>query len=355
MIPLSRPLIGEEEKRAVCAVLDSGMLAQGPEVAAFENEFAAWLDAGGNAGLHAVAVANGTVALQLALMALGIGAGDEVILPSFTFIATANAVHACGAVPVFADIESDVFTLDPRAVAAAITPRTAAIMPVHIYGHPADMDAINALAERHSLAVIEDAAQAHGASLHGRRAGTMGTAACFSFYPTKNMTTGEGGMVTTRDAALADRMRIIRNHGMRARYQYEGYGLNLRMTDIEAAIGRVQLRRLDGWNARRRANAAWLDANLRGVVVPAVRDGVEHVYHQYTVMSDDRDSLVARLEEAGVGHGVYYPTPVHRTPQYAVEADLPVTDAVTGRVLSLPVRPDLSAEDLTAIAAAVAP
>jgi dTDP-4-amino-4,6-dideoxygalactose transaminase len=345
-------VIGDEEKRAVCAVLDSGNLAQGPEVAAFEAEFAAWLATAGQE-VHAVAVSHGTVALQLALMALGIGRGDEVILPSFTFIATANAVHACGATPVFADIEPDTFTIDPGCVAAAVTPRTAAIMPVHLYGHPADMDAITGLAERHDLAVIEDAAQAHGAAIRGRRAGTLGTAACFSFYPTKNMTTGEGGMVTTTDAQLADRMRVVRNHGMRARYQYEGFGLNLRMTDIEAAIGRVQLRRLDAWNAQRRANAAILDATLRGVTVPVVRDDVEHVYHQYSVLSDDRSALMARLEAARISCGVYYPVPVHRTPQYAVEVRLPVTDDVSQRVLSLPVRPDLTRDELARIAEAV--
>ena len=352
MIALSRPDIGEDEIAAVSRVMRSGMLAQGPEVEAFEEEFAAFTAGSGGLDVHAVAVANGTMALQLALTALGIRAGDEVIVPSFTFIASANAVRGIGAVPVFADVDLDTFTMDPASAGAVVGPRTAAIMPVHLYGQPADMAALGALASRHGLAVIEDAAQAHGASLDGRGAGTFGTG-CFSFYPTKNMTTGEGGMVTTTDAALADRMRLVRNHGMRGRYEYEVFGTNLRMTDIGAAIGRVQLRRLSAWNQARRHNAAWLDAHLHGVVTPAVRHGAVHVYHQYTVRSGDRDALIERLRAHEVGFGVYYPVPVHRTAPYCAEVSLPVTERLVREVVSLPVRPGLTADELDRIATAV--
>jgi perosamine synthetase len=351
MIPLSRPFIGAEEEAAVSHVLRSGQLAQGPETEAFEQGFASYL--AGDGGVESVAVANGTVALQAALAGLGIGRGDEVILPSFTFIATANAVHAVGATPVFVDVEPDTFTMDPAAARAAIGPRTAALLPVHIYGHPADMRRIADLASRHGLALIEDAAQAHGARFEGRRVGTFGVG-CFSFYPTKNMTTGEGGMVTTSDRTLADRLRMIRNHGMRGRYEFETFGLNLRMTDISAAIGRVQLGRLEGWNRRRRANAAWLDRHLPGVEVPRVRAGVEHVYHHYTVLSKQRDELQRRLTSAGIGCGVYYPRPVHRTPMFDTRVRLPVTERLTDEILSLPVHQGLSEQELEQITEAVA-
>jgi dTDP-4-amino-4,6-dideoxygalactose transaminase len=331
----------------------SGQLAQGPEVAAFEEEFGAFLAPNGRR-VRAVAASNGTTAHQMALMALGIGPGDEVIVPAFTFIASANAVRMTGATPVFVDVEEDYFTIDPAAVEAAITPCTAAVMAVHLYGQAADLDALAPIASRHGLALVEDAAQAHGASLGGRRVGTTGVG-CFSFYPTKNMTTGEGGMATTTDAALAERMRLARNHGMSRQYQYEAFGGNLRMTDISAAIGRVQLRRLDRWNAERRRNATWLDEHLTGVLTPAVRPRAEHVYHQYTVRCADRGAVLDRLREAEVGFGVYYPTPIHRTAPYSQQTDLPVTQRLCEEVVSLPVRPGLTGQDLAAIAAAVAP
>jgi dTDP-4-amino-4,6-dideoxygalactose transaminase len=353
LISLSRPAIGEEEVEAVCRVLRSGQLAQGPEVATFEEEFAAFLAPDGQP-VHAVASSNGTTALQMALMGLGIGPGDEVIVPAFTFIASANAVRMVGATPVFVDVEQDYFTIDPAAVEAAITPSTAAVMAVHLYGQPADLDALAPIVARHKLALVEDAAQAHGASLKGRRVGTTGVG-CFSFYPTKNMTTGEGGMATTTDPAVAERMRLARNHGMNRQYQYEGFGGNLRMTDIGAAIGRVQLRRLQDWNAERRRNAAWLDEHLVGVLTPAVRPEVEHVYHQYTVRSADRDALLERLRESEVGFGIYYPSPIPRTAPYEQQTDLPVTQRLCEEVVSLPVRPGLSCRELEAVAAAVAP
>jgi dTDP-4-amino-4,6-dideoxygalactose transaminase len=344
-------MLGDEEITEVTRVLRSGQIAQGPEVATFEDEFARYV--GESKSVYAVAAANGTAALQMAMMALGIGAGDEVIVPALTFIASANAVRAAGATPVFVDVHPRYFTIDAASVEAAVTPATAAIMAVHLYGQAADMDALTETCRRHGLALIEDAAQAHGARWHGRRVGTFGVG-CFSFYPTKNMTTGEGGMVTTTDAALAERLRLARNHGMRRQYEYLDFGVNLRMTDIAAAIGRVQLRRLNAWNDARRTHAAWFDVNLRGVQTPLVQPETEHVYHQYTVLSHDRDRLAQRLHEAGVGYGVYYPEPLHRTAAYAQDLDLPISEALAARVISLPMRPDLTDEERITIASAVA-
>jgi perosamine synthetase len=347
-IPAAQPIIGEEEIEAAVRVLRSGMVVQGPEVAAFEQEFGELV-----AGRHCVAVNSGTSALQLALLALGLEPGDEVIVPSFSFAASANAIRLAGGVPVFADIEAGSFNIDPDAISAAITPRTVAIMPVHLYGHPAAMDRIMSIAEAHNLAVIEDAAQAHAAALGGTPVGAFGLAGCFSFYPTKNMHSLEGGMITTADAEFARKLRLLRNQGMEQRYQNEIVGANMRLTDVAAAIGRVQLGKLDGWTERRRSNAAYLDQRLRGVVVPPVAEGAKHVYHQYTVrVTGDRDALQAALKERGVGSAVYYPTPIHRLKPY-LSADgtadawkLPETDRAAGEVLSLPIFPALTTEQL---------
>ncbi|WP_051704036.1 DegT/DnrJ/EryC1/StrS aminotransferase family protein [Glycomyces sp. NRRL B-16210] len=349
-IPAARPHLGEAEIAAAVAVLRSGMVVQGPEVAAFEEEFT---KVSGTA--HCVAVNSGTSALQLALLAMGIGPGDEVIVPSFSFAASANAVRLVGADPVFADIEPGSFCVDPDAVAALVGPRTAAVMPVHLYGHPADMDRIGALAERHSLAVLEDACQAHGAQLAGRPVGSFGAAGAFSFYPTKNMHALEGGMVTTDDPQLARTLRLLRNQGMEQRYANEIVGANMRLTDVAAAIGRVQLGRLDEWTEARRANAARLDAGIDAVTVPPVAPEARHVYHQYTVrVPAQRDRALERLREAGVGAAVYYPTPIHRLTPYAHSgAELPETDRAAAEVLSLPVHPSLSAGDLDRIVDAV--
>ena len=264
-IPSARPVIGEREIEAAVRVLRSGMVVQGPEVAAFEHEFSDLVD-----GRHCVAVNSGTSALQLALLAMDLGPGDEVIVPSFSFAATANAVRLVGAEPVFADIEAGSFNLDPDAVAAAIGPRTVAIMPVHLYGQPAAMDRIMELADRHSLAVVEDAAQAHGAALAGKPVGAFGLAGCFSFYPTKNMHSLEGGMITTADAGFARTLRLLRNQGMEQRYANEIVGANMRLTDVAAAIGRVQLGQLEGWTEQRRANAKFLDSRITGAITPPV-------------------------------------------------------------------------------------
>ena len=348
MIPLSAPTLGIMEREAVLRVLESGKITQGPEVAAFEDEFAATVE-----GRHCVAVSSGTSALLLGLLAAGIGQGDEVIIPSFTFAATANAVVLTGATPVFVDIDPVTYCISPQAVAAAIGPRTAAIMPVHLYGHPADMSGLGDLARRHALAIFEDAAQAHLSEFSCVPVGCHGSVAAFSFYQTKNMTTGEGGMVVTADEAVARKVRLLRNQGMEARYQNEIVGFNDRMTDIAAAIGRVQLGQLPAWTEVRRRNAAALDKGLDGVVTPVCVGEVRHVYHQYTVRSTDRQSLVGRLEEAGVGYGIYYETPVHRLPSFGRTDELVETELAAASVVSLPVHPRLVQSDLDRIIEAV--
>jgi dTDP-4-amino-4,6-dideoxygalactose transaminase len=351
-IPPAKPVIGEAEIAAAVRVLRSGMVVQGPEVAAFEQEFSALVD-----GRHCVAVNSGTSALQLTLMALGVKPGDEVIVPSFSFAATANVVRLVGAEPVFVDIDADTFCVNPDAVAAAITPRTVAIMPVHLYGHPAAMDRIMPIAERHGLAVVEDAAQAHGAALGGTPAGAFGIAGCFSFYPTKNMHSLEGGMITTNDAQVARTLRLLRNQGMEQRYANEIVGANMRLTDVAAAIGRVQLAQLPEWTDQRQANAKFLDSRITEVVTPPVADGARHVYHQYTVrVRGDRDAAQKVLAERGVGNAVYYPTPIHRLRPFLGPDgqpgpwDLPETERAAAEVISLPIFPSLTPEQLERIA-----
>jgi perosamine synthetase len=355
-VPVARPVIGDAEVAAAVRVLRSGRVVQGPEVAGFEEEFSGLV--GGRA---CVAVNSGTSALWLVLLGLGVGRADEVVVPSFSFAASANAVRLVGAVPVFADIEPDSFCVDLDAVAAVIGPRTAAIMPVHLYGHPAAMGGLVALAERYGLALVEDACQAHGAALGGRPVGSFGVAGCFSFYPTKNMHALEGGMIATADAGLARRLRLLRNQGMERPYDNEVVGANVRMTDVAAAVGRVQLRQLRGWTERRRRNAKVLDAELTGVVTPPVAVEAEHVYHQYTVRVEagGRDRARDELAARGVGSAVYYPTPIHRLRPYldadgrpSRRWDLPETDRAAKEVLSLPVHPSLSQADLAQIIAA---
>jgi perosamine synthetase len=350
MIPAAKPLIGDEERAAVARVLQSGMLTQGSEVAAFESELSTIV-----AGRHCIAVNSGTSGLHLALTAVGMSKGDEVIVPSFTFAATANSVALTGATPVFVDIDPLTFNINPIAIEAAITPRTRAIQPVHLYGQPAAMKEIMAIASRHDLLVIEDAAQAHMASLHGIPVGAFGIAGIFSFYPTKNMTSGEGGMITTASDEVARQCRLLRNQGMEKRYVNEIVGFNTRMTDIHAAIGRVQLTKLAGWTERRRENAKFLDQNLKGVVVPYVSPGAFHVYHQYTIriIGHNRDDFAAEMTKRGVGNGVYYPIPVHRLPSFNHIFDLPETALATKEVLSIPVHPSLSKDDLETVVSVI--
>ena len=353
MINMAKPQIGDEEKKAVMEVLDSGIIAQGPRVKAFEEAFAAMCGV-----KYAVATTSGTTALHTALLAHGIGEGDEVITSAFTFIASANSILYVRARPVFVDINPVTFNLNPALIEAVITPRTKAILPIHLYGLPCDMDAIMAIARKHNLIVVEDACQAHGAEYKGRKVGSFGTGT-FSLYPTKNMTSGEGGMITTNEPKIDEKCRVIRQHGMRKRYYHDELGFNFRMTDIHAAVGLEQLKKLERFNGKRQANAVFLSTNLKGVTVPAVPDGSKHVYHQYTIRVPDgkRDGLRAYLQEHGVGSEVYYPVPIHQQTFYVQDLGynmhLPETEKATKEVLSLPVHPSLSAADLEIIVAAV--
>jgi perosamine synthetase len=350
-IPIAKPQLGEEEKAAVIAVLESGMLAQGQRVAEFEARFAELCGA-----KHAVAVASGTAALWLTLLAHEIGPGDEVITTPFSFIASSNCALFVGARPIFVDIEPDTCLIDAGAIEDRITERTRAILPVHLYGQPCDMAAIMKIAGRHDLIVVEDACQAHGATFEGQPVGSFGTG-CFSFYPTKNMTTGEGGIITTNDDALAERLRLLRNHGQSQRYRHDVLGYHFRTTDIQAAIGLVQLEKLSDWNEQRIANARYLSERLQGARVPVVRPNRRHVFHQYTVrVSGDRQALQDHLRGQGVGTAIHYPRPIHHQPLYqslGYDDALPKAEAASREVLSLPIHPALSQSDLDRIVAAV--
>jgi len=355
VIPVSRPVFGSEEEDAVVEVLRSGMVAMGKRTHAFEE---AWADYCGVR--HAVMLANGTVAYEAALRGLGIGPGDEVIIPSFTFNATAAGVLHVGARPVFVDVRTDDFCIDPDLVEAAVTTRTKAIVPVHLYGLMADMGPLEEIAERHGLLLVEDAAQAHGAAYDGRRAGSFGVAAMFSLYATKNLTTGEGGFITTNDDELAARVRRYRNQGADRRYYHDELGTNFRPTEIAAAIGLVQLAHLDERNEQRRRNAARLNAGLDGYLTPQAPPRREHAWHQYTLrFPGERDSVAEGLDARGIGSMVYYPVPIHRQAYLqefvpgAARLALPVTDRLADEVLSLPVRPDLTDEELDTIIEAV--
>ncbi len=355
-IPVARPVIAEEDIEAAVRVLRSGMVVQGPEVAAFEAEFSAWVE-----GRHCVAVNSGTSALHLALLAMGVGPGDEVIVPSFSFAASANAVRLAGADVIFADIDPATHVMDPESVAALVSTRTAAVMPVHLYGLPAPLPQLTDIAARSGLGVIEDAAQAHGARIDGHSVGAWGTTGCFSFYPTKNMHSLEGGMITTADESMARTLRLLRNQGMEQRYANEIVGANLRLTDVAAAIGRQQLQRLAGWNKQRQHNAQVLSDGLVGVGTPVQPLGIDHVFHQYTIrVPNGRDALQAHLQSRGIGSTVYYPTPIHRLRPYLADDgapdprwDLPHTDQAASQVLSLPVYPSLRADELDRVIAAV--
>ncbi len=352
-IPISRPHVTDAEKKAVMEVLDSGMLVQGPRTAQFETAFAEMCGV-----RHAIAVSSGTTALHLALLACEIGPGDEVITTPFTFIASANAILFVGARPVFVDIDPVTLNIDPALIEAAVTPRTRAIMPVHLYGQMCDMDQIEAVAARHGLKIIEDACQAVQATYHGKKAGSFGIGA-FSFYATKNMMTGEGGMITTNDDCAAEKCRMLRQHGMKQRYIHESLGYNFRMTDIQAAIGLVQLDRLPAFTAGRQANAAFYNETIQSVQTPRAKEPCGHVWHQYTVQINhgrDRDAAVSRLNERGIGTGIYYPVPVHQQQsmrEIAGDIRLPVAEQMAGTVFSLPVYPQLTREELEIIASEV--
>ncbi len=348
MIPIAKPWIGEDEKREVEKVLDSGMLAYGDWVKRFEKEFAEYIGV-----KHALSTTNGTQALILALEAIGVK-GKDVIVPSFTFIASATSIIRAGGKPIFVDVDERTFNIDPDDVRRKITPNTKAIMPVHLYGQAANMDEIMEIAEEHGLFVIEDAAQAHGSEWNGKKVGGIGHIAGFSFYPTKNMTTGEGGMVTTNDDELAERVRMLRNHGQTERYMHEELGWNFRMTNIAAAIGLVQLRKLDMANEIRRQNARYYDEVLgEKVMIPYVDERARHVYHQYTIRVRNRDALIESFKKEGIGFGIYYPMGNHKQPimkKLGYTANLPVTDMLCKEVISIPVHPLLKGEDRDKVA-----
>lgn len=353
MIPISKPFIGDAEKRAVMEVMDSGMLAQGPRTARFEERFAQLCGV-----KHAIATSSGTTALHVALLANDIKSGDEVITTPFTFIASANSILFTGAKPVYVDIDPETFNLDPNLIEQAITPRTKAIMPVHLYGYVCDMDAIQMIATKHNLKIIEDACQAVGATYKGKVAGSFGTGA-FSLYATKNVMAGEGGMITTNNDGVAELCRLIRNHGMKRRYYHDMLGYNFRTTDLHAAIGLAQMDRLSEFTERRRANAAYLNAKIESVATPKVKDGYEHVWHQYTVRVNghrNRDEAARQLNDAGVGTGIFYPVPAHKQgymKEFVGELTLPVAEKLSQEVISLPVHPQLSQDDLNTIVAEV--
>ena len=351
-VSIASPVIEEEEINAVIDVMKSGMIAQGPKVIEFEEEFAKFVGA-----KYGIATNSGTSALHVALLAAGIGEGDEVITTPFTFAATGNSILYTGARPVFVDIDPETFTIDPSKIEEAITDKTKAIMPVQLYGQSADMDAIMKIAKEQDLIVIEDAAQAHGAEYNGVKVGNLGDMACFSFYPTKNMTTSEGGMITTNNEEFAENAKIYRAHGSATKYHHDVLGYNFRMTDIGAAIGIEQLKKLESFNDKRIENAKYLNEALADcdlIETPVVKDGYKHVYHQYTIKVKDgkRDELSDYLIENGIGNGIYYPIPLYNQVLYTnmgYNQSLPVTDEIVKDVLSLPIHAKLTKFDLDLI------
>lgn len=354
MISIASPELREEEKRRVEKVLDSGMIADGPEVRTFENEFASFCGTE-----HGVATSNGTTALHTAFEALDIGEGDSVITSPFSFVASANAIRLAGATPVFADVDPKTYNLDPEAVEDIVRKQDIdGILAVHLYGLPSDLDPLQDIADEYDLAFVEDAAQAHGAEYRGEKIGSFGDVACFSFYPTKNMTTGEGGMITTDREDIANKAASFTNHGRPAGggYEHIRVGQNYRMTSIAAVIGQVQLERLPEYVKSRRANASLLnqglaDSDLTTPVEPGRR---KHAYHQYTVRTSSRDDLIEYLEGEGVGTGIYYPTPIHKQPAYNhFTCHAPVAEQLADEVVSLPVHPELAPADIETIIQAV--
>jgi dTDP-4-amino-4,6-dideoxygalactose transaminase/carbonic anhydrase/acetyltransferase-like protein (isoleucine patch superfamily) len=351
MIEMANPSLGDDEIQAVTEVLKSGILAQGPKVAEFEDAFAAYIGT-----KHAIAVNSGTAALHAALLAAGVGAGDEVITTPFSFIATANAILFCNAKPVFVDIDEMTFNINISLLKEAISRRTKAVIIVHLYGQPCDMQEIVQICDEHNLILVEDACQAHGAEYRGRKVGSFGTG-CFSFYATKNITTGEGGIITTNSADVAQKARMIRSHGQKERYLHQTLGFNYRMTDISAALGICQLRRLGQINIKRTANAAFLASqitNIGGLTPPAVGPDRKHVFHQFTIrvtggFGISRDDLAAILKHKGIMTGIHYAIPIHMQPLYrglGYDVHMPVSERAAREVLSLPVHPGLSDQDL---------
>ena len=358
MIPISKPLLGDEEIQAVKKVLVSGSLAQGEGVKKFEEEFSKYIGT-----KFAITTNSGTSALHTALLSFGIGQGDEVLTTPFSFIATANSILYTGAKTVFVDIDEATFNIDPEKIEQKITAKTKALVIVHLFGLPCDMKRIMEICEDRDLILIEDTCQAHGAEFGGKKVGSFGTG-CFSFYPTKNMTTGEGGMITTDDEEIVEKARMIRNHGQTKKYVHDMLGYNYRMTDLAAAIGLCQLRRLDEFNSKRIKNAQFLTKEIekiRGLIPPHVMPNAKHVFHQYTIrVTEDfnmsRDELKRKLGERGIDARVYYPTPIHKQQLYrkfGYRDDSPISEKVASEVLSLPVHPFLTKEDLKKIVEAI--
>ena len=351
MINIAKPIISDEEIEAVTEVLKSGMLAQGPKVDEFQNKFAKYVEA-----KYGIATSSGTTALHTALVAAGIKPGDEVITTPFTFAATSNSILYTQAKPVYADIDAKTFNLDPAKIEEQITDKTKAIVPVHLYGQPADMDGILEIAQKYNLKVIEDAAQAHGAVYKGKKIGSIGDFGCFSFYPTKNMTTGEGGMVTTNDEEYAEKAGMVRAHGESKRYEQSLLGYNYRMTDIAASIGLVQLKHIDEFNKIRNENAKYLSEGLtdvEGITTPVVADNVTHVFHQYTIrVSKDRDTFQKFLTDNQIGTGIHYPIVLYKQPYYqalSITGNCPLAEEAASQVISIPVHPSLTTEELDTI------
>ena len=353
MINMAKPIMEAEEKQAVLEVLESGTLALGPRVAAFEEAFAKICGV-----RFAIATSNGTTALHIAILAHNIGPGDEVITTPFTFIASANTILYAGAKPIFVDIEPRTFNIDISKIEKAITPKTKAILPIHLYGLCCDMKPIMEVARKNNLAVIEDACQSHGATYEGKKTGSFETGT-FSFYPTKNITSAEGGMITTNDEKLAEHCRILRNHGMRRRYYHEELGFNFRMTDVHAAIGLAQLHKLERFNTKRQANAAYYNIHLKGVITPYVPDNCVHVYHQYTIRvpGGKRDALREHLKSQEIGTEIYYPVPIHQQSfymkKYGSAQHFPESEKAAAEVLSIPVHPSLTQSDLESVVSAI--
>lgn len=353
MIPIAKPQIGEEEIKAVTEVLKSGMLVQGKKVKELEEQFARYIGT-----KYAVATSSGTTALHIALLAHGIKPGDEVVTSPFTFIASANSILFCGAKPIFVDVDETTFNINPQKIEEKITSQTKAIMPVHLFGQACDMAAIQKIAEKHKLILIEDACQSHGAEYAGKKVGAFGTG-CFSFYPTKNMTTGEGGIITTNDEQIYNKAKILRDHGMPERYKHIMLGYNYRMTDIHAAIGIVQLQKLEKCIQRRRENAEFFAKNitLPGIMLPNALNNVRHVYNQFTLRITgkcrlEREEIMQKLTEAGIGNIIYYPTPVYEQEPYKSQkypADCKTAERICREVLSIPVHPGVTAVDLEQI------
>jgi dTDP-4-amino-4,6-dideoxygalactose transaminase len=346
--------IKDETDEAIHRVLESTSFVGGDAVSSFEQNFASYIGT-----RHAVGVGNGTDALHIALRALDIGHGDEVITVPHTFIATAAAIAMAGAKPVFVDIDPDTYTIDASKIEAAITPRTKAIVPVHLYGQPADILPILELAAKWSLFVIEDAAQSHGAKYEEKRVGSLGHIACFSFYPGKNLGAfGDGGAITTNDDQVAERIMRLRDHGRTSKYEHVFVGLNSRLDAIQATVLDIKLRHLDRWNQQRQKAAAWYDSKLSrmGIQTPLCRHGSTHVYHLYVIETDNRSALQENLNAAGIASGVHYPVPLHLQPAFAhlgyVKGDFPHTERAAQRVLSLPMFPELTFEQMERVVAA---